>query len=236
MRKILFSLLQAGVCGMMIGVVLLVGGRWSQPTPAIAAGAIPEVIQAKRFELIDGKGVVRANIGFSEDGHPGLAICGPNGDSRALLYVSTDGIPFMSMKGPNGKIMTEIGMDKKDDSISILQMSLDRAKAGSMESVSGLDFQNALWQSGYKKGFNVGFNQAIRDAKIAGIKVSDNPKDFFPLSNEKGGYNAGVTAGKSSASAVIANRVAVDPQWKPYIGLYDERGKSFLNAPLWSAP
>ena len=85
-----------------------VGGLVSQHTaPAGAQGTgkapvVQEVVRAKRFELVDGKGKKRG-VFRVENGKPGIAVCDNNGTIRGDFSLLTDG-PCLSLYDANGMI------------------------------------------------------------------------------------------------------------------------------------
>jgi hypothetical protein len=98
---------QGAACGLMLGIVLLVGGRLCQPQVAAAQAkqpAVPDVVQARRFEVVDAAGRVRATLGVStEEGKARLVLFDAAGKGDAWLEVSPHGMPSLMLFDPMGK-------------------------------------------------------------------------------------------------------------------------------------
>ncbi len=63
------------------------------PTPVTQSGGIPDVVQAKRFELLDDDGEVRAVLGSLGNGSPHLILSDGHGRMRAAVALSKSGSP-----------------------------------------------------------------------------------------------------------------------------------------------
>ncbi len=68
-----------------------------------ATGEVPEVIRAKRFELVDADGRVRAALGLGR-GQPVLAFADTGGKARVLLALSDDGTPGLGLADGDGEV------------------------------------------------------------------------------------------------------------------------------------
>jgi len=75
--------IQGASCGLAAGLVLLLGGRFFGAGTVAAQPAAAEVIQAKRFDLIDGAGMTTAQW-LTVDGQPGLVL-GRDAQQRSVL-------------------------------------------------------------------------------------------------------------------------------------------------------
>lgn len=90
---------------------------------AYAAGkakpAVPvqEVLRAKRFELVDGKGRTRGLLALTESGSPGLWLTDANGKALARIWVETEGAAAMSLGDP---IRTRLELGASDDGAMVL--------------------------------------------------------------------------------------------------------------------
>jgi hypothetical protein len=97
---------QGAACGLVLGVVLLIGGRLWQPRVAVAQArqpAMPDVVQAGRFEVVDAAGRVRATLGVSaEEGKARLVLFDAAGKGDAWLEVSPHGSPSLMLFDPIG--------------------------------------------------------------------------------------------------------------------------------------
>jgi hypothetical protein len=71
--------MQGAACGLMIGVVLLVGGRVWHPA------TVADVMRARRFEMVDAHGEEQAILGPASDGSPNLSLWDAAGKARAVL-------------------------------------------------------------------------------------------------------------------------------------------------------
>ena len=101
---------QGAACGLMIGVVLLVGGRvWRPATVAAQAPVVPAVMKAQRFELVDAAGKLRALLWLPLSGAPGLDLLDGTGAMRASLSLSPDGSPKLDLSDATGKRRAVLG-------------------------------------------------------------------------------------------------------------------------------
>ena len=92
MKPVWKAIVQGAACGLMFGLVVLVGGRFWQPRVAEAGAEVQDVVKAKRFELVDSSGRNRAVLGFPEtdetEYRPGLFVKDENGVVRSELSVA----------------------------------------------------------------------------------------------------------------------------------------------------
>ena len=108
------SAFQAAVCGLVVGAVLLVGGRLLGPGVVMAQDkAAAEVVKAKRFEVVDAQGRVRAALGFTEDGKQVLNLSDEAENVRASLRLAPDGSPVLGMRDAAGKAQIMLAMTKE---------------------------------------------------------------------------------------------------------------------------
>ena len=85
--------LQGAACGLMLGMVALIGGRVWQPQVAVAQGrqpAVTDLVRTKRVELVDEVGKVRAVLAMTKDGPLGLHLHDAAGKVRASLDLLGD--------------------------------------------------------------------------------------------------------------------------------------------------
>jgi hypothetical protein len=62
---------ECAACGVAFGVVLVIGGPlWQAPPVAVQAPAVPDVVRARRFELVDAAGKPRAELAVGVEGIP----------------------------------------------------------------------------------------------------------------------------------------------------------------------
>ena len=120
---------QGAACGLVFGMVLLIGGwLWQAEVVATRAksSAVPDVVRARRFEAVDAAGRVRAvldaiidipklvlfdaagkeraGLALSLDGRPELVLQDAAGRVRASLHLGTDGMPWLVLRDPAGKL------------------------------------------------------------------------------------------------------------------------------------
>ena len=86
MKALLEKLLMAAVCGLVMGVVLLVGLRVS---PLNAGPEMPDVVQAKSFQMVDNYGKVRAMLFMSKEG-PAFIMSDTSGIGMPISVVARD--------------------------------------------------------------------------------------------------------------------------------------------------
>jgi hypothetical protein len=68
-----------------------------------SAGPVVESVRARRFELVDDKGLVRAVLGTQPgSGAPGFLISDASGRARLALHVSAEGAPAMDLLDATG--------------------------------------------------------------------------------------------------------------------------------------
>jgi len=96
---------QGAACGLMLGLVVLIGGRLWQPEVAAAQGW--RVVRATRFEAVDAEGKVRALLSVPPDRSPSLELFDTAGKARASLGVLPDGTPGLDVLNKAGKVMWE---------------------------------------------------------------------------------------------------------------------------------
>jgi hypothetical protein len=73
------------------------------------AEAIADVIRAKRFELVDAEGIVRAALVIHEDGTAGVDLSDASGQVRASLTLAADGVPRLNLLGRTGGVRAALG-------------------------------------------------------------------------------------------------------------------------------
>jgi len=90
---------------------VLIGGRlWWPQSAAAQAPAVPDVVRARRFEVVDAAGKPRAVLRVYSDGSPGLAFSDAAGKARAVLGVFSDGSPGLSFSDAAGKARAVLGV------------------------------------------------------------------------------------------------------------------------------
>jgi hypothetical protein len=82
---------QGAACGLVFGLVVLIGGRlwWPQvPAPHAKQSTVAEVVRARRFEVVDAAGKVRAVMEVRPQGSPSLVLSDTAGKIQAALLDS----------------------------------------------------------------------------------------------------------------------------------------------------
>src|SRR5690349_5849957 len=68
-----------------------------------SAGPVLDAVRAKRFELVDDEGLVRAVLGTQPgNGAPGFLISDASGRARLALHVSAEGAPAVDLLDAGG--------------------------------------------------------------------------------------------------------------------------------------
>ena len=100
------AVVQGAACGLMIGAVLLVGGRvWRPATVAAQAPVVPVVLRGRSFEVVDAAGKTRLGLGVMKpDGRPGLVLSDAAGKGRVVLSVNSSGNPGLDLYDAAGKL------------------------------------------------------------------------------------------------------------------------------------
>jgi hypothetical protein len=93
---------QGAACGLVIGAMLLIGGRVWHPATVAAQEQQPaaaDVVKARSFEVVDTFGTMRAKLGMGTDGIVGLGLSDATGETRAALAVVPDGTVSLVLFG-----------------------------------------------------------------------------------------------------------------------------------------
>jgi hypothetical protein len=94
---------QGAACGLMLGLVVLIGGRLWQPQVAAAQGW--QVVRATRFEAVDAAGKVRALLSVPPDRSPSLELFDAAGKARASLSLDPEDRPGVMLLDAAGKVI-----------------------------------------------------------------------------------------------------------------------------------
>ncbi len=70
---------------------------------------VADVVRAKRFELVDSGGTVRATLAFEQDGNPAVSLCDREGNVRAELCITSQGVPELRMRTESGGVRAAVG-------------------------------------------------------------------------------------------------------------------------------
>jgi hypothetical protein len=100
------AIMHCAACGLMFGVVALVGGRLWWPHVAAAQArqsAVADVVRARRLEVVDVAGEIRAVPYVDPEGGSGLDLRDPSGQVRASLNLTPGGRPGLVLNWATGK-------------------------------------------------------------------------------------------------------------------------------------
>jgi hypothetical protein len=79
-----------------------------------AKKAVPEVVQAQRFELVDAQGRVREEIGMGTDGRaPTLVRRDEKGEMRAMLALGSEGNSALALMDGKGETRAAVAGMKR---------------------------------------------------------------------------------------------------------------------------
>jgi hypothetical protein len=91
----------------------LVGGAVSGhifAARAVDAAAVPRIVTARRFMLVDARGKTRGEFNVTRKGVAQIAVFDGAGALRAGLGVAADGAPALGIYGHDGKPRIEVGL------------------------------------------------------------------------------------------------------------------------------
>jgi len=77
-------------------------------------------VEANRFVLRDARWGRRAELGFREDGSPGLKLFNPGGRTRVALYLSAEGAGTLRMTDAKGTDRMRLGLTADGDPLIAL--------------------------------------------------------------------------------------------------------------------
>ena len=130
---------QGAACGLVIGLVLLIGWHgWHPATGAAPSPAVADVVRARSFDVVDaaGKewaslglvggtpgltlfdaaGQVRANLHLlTGEGYASLSLCDGTGRRRVDLTVFSDGTPWVGLMDAAGKMRASLETSRDGD-------------------------------------------------------------------------------------------------------------------------
>jgi hypothetical protein len=117
MNMLTKAAVQGASCGLVIGAVLLIGGRVWHPATAAAQGrqaAVADVIRARSFAVVGKQGELRLRLGVLPDGDPGLKLYDRRGSTRAALtLLPADGTPELTMYDTRGELLVALDGDSE---------------------------------------------------------------------------------------------------------------------------
>lgn len=86
------------------------------------------LVEAHRFVLRDPEWRRRAELGFREDGSPGLKLFDPSGRTRASFYLPHDGAATLRMNDAHGKDRLRLGL--QPDATPVLALRQEDGTVG----------------------------------------------------------------------------------------------------------
>jgi len=179
MGRYLFGLAQAAVCGLMMGLVLLVGGHCWRPAAAQAADDVPGVVKAHTFLAVDIDGEVRATLDGTQ-GFQGVHVFDKHGE-RASLRIGEDNLPRLSLQDAGGKIRAALRLNDADCPQLSLKDDTGKGRADLELDENGLPGL-FMYRTGNVIGMlltdhGVGFNAANGANRITlGMKADGSPR------------------------------------------------------------
>lgn len=128
---------QGTTCGLMIGALLLIGGRVWRPAAVAAQAtqpAVVDVMRAQIFQVIDAAGRVRAALSVAPGGTVGLTLVDAAGERRAVLFIESDGTPGLSLMDAEGKPRAGLTVSRDGEAVFAVQDT-----AGKMRAILGMN-------------------------------------------------------------------------------------------------
>ncbi len=112
-------LLLAAVGGGVVALSLAAALGHVLPAAEAAAPAVPGVVRAQRFELVDAAGKLRAGLEVRGAGSAGLVLYDARGTGRAWLLVADDGTPSLDLRDAAGKLRAGLEVYGDDGSAGL---------------------------------------------------------------------------------------------------------------------
>lgn len=166
---------------------IVIGGTANQVLfgqPARASDAIPEVVTARTFQVVDAKGNVRAKLSAKPDGSAGLAITTPEGKPGLMVAVGADSRPVIGFPDSKGSLRAAISItDQSDLTFNVLDKDMNPA-AACVVSATGGPAINVL-----DKNSSMRVRLGITDSSV-GDPTASNPNLLLFDKDEKGFYRA----------------------------------------------
>lgn len=129
---------QGGACGLVLGMVVLIGGRLWQPqvvVPQAKQPAVADVLRARRFELVDAAENKRATLFLGENAAPGLHLWDAAGKVRASLASTEGGAPALLLD-TDGMGGAALALTEGGAPVLYLMEGPDNARAGLVPKVT----------------------------------------------------------------------------------------------------
>jgi len=189
---------QGAACGLVLGAVLLVGRRmWQPPTAAAEGSAVPDVVRARSFELVDKERGVVASLaqyagfptltmrGYNFEAHlypQGLDLRGPDGVETFLMGGGAPGLALRDSAGELRAALT-VALPGGDptlrlwDSAGELRVALDVAGPGGGPALS-------LWDCAGELRAAVGTTPVLETIKTG--ETTTRPESSLVLFDKNG--------------------------------------------------
>lgn len=106
MSKTRWLLALAVLCLLVAAAAVAYAAGKAKPTVPVA-----EVVRAKRFELVDGRGWTRGLLAITESGSPGLWLTDAKGKAGARLALSANGVSELALLDVKGKVRAYLALD-----------------------------------------------------------------------------------------------------------------------------
>jgi len=102
---------QGMACGLVLGAVVLIGGRlwWPGAGAQTKQPVVPEVVRARRFEVVDAAGKTRASLCLFPDGSSALRFHDAAGRVRAAMGMTEDSVPALELMDRDGNLRAALG-------------------------------------------------------------------------------------------------------------------------------
>lgn len=122
-RLLLLLSLASGLVGGILANFLILGSSVvAQPTPA----ETPQVISAQKFQLIDGKGRIRAILDLSDQGQPYFQLKDEFDTDRVWIGISSD--TGVAVHDLDGKTRLVLSVDEEGKPALVLRDRQQRSK------------------------------------------------------------------------------------------------------------
>ena len=134
MNTLTKAAVQGAACGLMIGAVLLVGGRVWRPVTVEAQSkqpAVADVVRARRFEVVDAAGKERAVLGVFSDDVTALRVYDATGKMMLMgLGVTRDDEAGLGLRDAAGKLRAGLNVTSDGSPLLLLLDAAEKARAG----------------------------------------------------------------------------------------------------------
>ena len=221
----------------------------AKATPAKAAGPartapVQEVVRAKRFEVVDGKGRVRIELSMGADGRlPGLRIRDAEDKPRAALGLALDGLSSLILCDKAGKPRAALSVppdgspllvlaDEKGKTRAALSLNSEGCSGLSLWGTSGVTLRDA--EDKPRVGLPLALDGPLglllcdnAGNPRAGLTLDTDGSPALDLRDEKGRQRAAL----GTTSLEMTHTGATEKRAESSLVLFDRDGKA-----IWQAP